>query len=76
MWLMSDDRPTGLYLAATTPDPAVVAALAIAGDDDARAVAADREIGPQDLLRPRRCGPRVAPTFATRPGFGPRRSLR
>ena len=77
MWLISDGRPTPQYLAANTSDAAVVAALAIAGDDDARAVAADREIGPQDWLRQRRCGPgRVAPPLATRPGFGPRRSLR
>ena len=49
MRLVADDRPTGQYLAATTPHPAVIAALATAGDNDARAVAAGRDDRPAAL---------------------------
>ena len=49
MRLVADDRPTGQFLAATTPHPAVIAALATAGDDNARVVAAGREDRPAGL---------------------------
>ena len=57
--LVADDRPTGQYLAASTPHPAVVAALAIAGDKVASAVAAERDDRPAPLagVAPLRVGP-------------------
>ena len=57
--LVADDRPTGQYLAASTPHPAVVAALATTGDNVASAVAAERHDRPAPLagVAPLRVGP-------------------
>lgn len=75
MRLMSDDRPTAQYLAATTDHLAVIAALATAGNDDARAVAASRKDRPAALSEI--AWLRNEPDRAkTRPGPDPRTSSR